>query len=145
MILKGEKMSDKADKIKLISIFHYVVGGIMAVFSFFPLIHILMGVLMLTGVLDGENPQEAPSKFLGIIFIVFPAMFILLGLTLSTLIIVSGCKLSKFKSRMFCLIIACIQCLFMPFGTVLGIFTIILLMDDEVIQMFKDNTQLDKM
>ena len=136
-------MSDKSDKIKLISISHYILGGIMAVFSFFPLIHLFMGIAILVGAFDGQNPENAPPRFLGLFFVIMAAVFILVGITISTLILISGYKLSKLKSRMFCLVMGCVQCLFMPFGTVLGVFTIILLADDEVIQLFKENAQSD--
>jgi len=37
---------------------------------------------------------------------------------------------------MFCFVVACIECLFMPFGTVLGAFTIIVLMRPSVKNLF---------
>ena len=38
---------------------------------------------------------------------------------------------------MYCMVIASLECLFMPFGTVLGIFTLILLNKDSVIEIFE--------
>ncbi len=37
---------------------------------------------------------------------------------------------------MFCLVMACVACLFMPFGTVLGVFTIIVLARPSVQTLF---------
>jgi hypothetical protein len=40
---------------------------------------------------------------------------------------------------MFCLVMGGVECLFMPFGTVLGVFTIIVLMQEPVKQLFGVN------
>jgi hypothetical protein len=40
---------------------------------------------------------------------------------------------------MFCLVMGGVECLFMPFGTVLGVFTIIVLMREPVKQLFGVN------
>ena len=50
----------------------------------------------------------------------------------SILVIVSGRKLAKMKNYMYSLVIACILCVGFPFGTVLGIFTIIVLSRETV-------------
>ena len=44
-------MEDYREHIRLLSIFHYVVGGLMALFSCFALLHIGVGIAMLYGVL----------------------------------------------------------------------------------------------
>jgi hypothetical protein len=44
---------------------------------------------------------------------------------------------------MFCLVMAGIQCIFMPFGTVLGVFTIIVLMRNSVKEAFTANKTLE--
>ena len=40
---------------------------------------------------------------------------------------------------MFCLVMGAVECVFMPFGTVLGIFTIIVLMRESVKPLFTPN------
>ena len=47
-----------------------------------------------------------------------------------------GRGLAQRKRYMFCLVVACVECLFMPFGTVLGVFTIIVLSRDSVKALF---------
>ena len=49
----------------------------------------------------------------------------------------AGGRLRRRKSRTYCLVAAGIACMFMPFGTVLGIFTIITLTKPSVIQLFE--------
>jgi hypothetical protein len=129
-------MEQDERNIKLLSIFHYVLGGLLFLFSCFPFIHVVMGVLMVSGAFDGQSSGEAPPAFVGWMFIVIGSLFILFGWSLSVCVIVAGRKLSKLRSRLYCLVIAGIECMFMPFGTVLGVFTIVVLMKDSVKELF---------
>ncbi len=88
---------------------------------------------MVCGAFDGP---EAPPPFLGWFFIIIPGVFILAGWTLAGLIITAGRKLRRRTSHTFCLVVAGVECMFMPFGTVLGVFTIVVLMRDSVKELF---------
>ncbi|MEJ2627597.1 MAG: hypothetical protein P8078_03440, partial [bacterium] len=79
---------------------------------------------------------DAPPQFLGWFLIILPALIIILGWTLAVLIIITGKKLKQRTSRTFCLVIAGLECFIMPFGTVLGVFTIIVLMRESVQKLF---------
>jgi hypothetical protein len=52
----------------------------------------------------------------------------------------AGRRLGQRRSYTFCFIVACILCLFMPLGTVLGVFTILLLVQPRVKATFDDRT-----
>ena len=52
-------MNQDAEHLKLLSIFHYIVGGITALFSCLFIMHIAMGIAMLTGAFDAK---EAPPR-----------------------------------------------------------------------------------
>ena len=129
-------MNQDEQQLKLLSIFHYVVGGMLAFFSCMPLLHFFIGLAMLTGAID-----DAPS-IIGLLFVVISTMFIAFGWILAICLIVAGINLAKRKRYMFCLVIAAIGCIFMPFGTVLGIFTIIVLMRPSVKELFSDGKSL---
>jgi len=120
--------------LNLLSVFHYVVAGLTALFSCIFLIHIAIGIAMLCGAMDGPNP---PPRFLGWIFVIFPSLLILAAWILAGLMIAAGVKLRRRTSHTFCIVIAAIECIMMPFGTVLGIFTIVLLMKEPVKQLFE--------
>jgi hypothetical protein len=55
------------------------------------------------------------------------SFFFLLGLATALCILISGRALAKCTRYWFVFVIACIECLFMPFGTILGVFTLIVL------------------
>ena len=129
-------MTQDEEHLNLLAIFHYVVGGLTALFSCVFLLHVGMGIAMLCGAFDGAN---APPRFLGWFLIVFPSVFILAGWTLAGFIIAAGRRLQRRVSRTFCLVVAALECILMPFGTVLGIFTIIVLTKDSVRGLFPAN------
>ena len=60
----------------------------------------------------------------------------IVGWSIAACIIAAGRFLAKRRHYMFCLVMAGIECLFMPFGTVLGVFTIIVLIREGVKEMF---------
>jgi hypothetical protein len=85
------------------------------------------------------NPKqtgEPPPEFLGWIFIGLGSFFFLLGLAMALCILISGCALAKRTRYWFVFVIACIECLFMPFGTILGVFTLIVLSRESVKKLF---------
>lgn len=126
-------MNQDEQYLNLLSIFHYIVGGLTALFSCMFLMHVAMGIAMLCGGFDAE---DAPPKFFAWLFIIFPSLFILAGWTLSGFIIATGRRLKHRTSRTFCLVVAGCECIVMPFGTILGIFTITVLMKESVMALF---------
>jgi len=123
-------MSQDEEHLKLLSIFHYVAGGLTGFFSCFPIIHLTIGIAMLAGAIEG-----AP-RFVGLILMMIALTFIAGGWTLAICMIVSGRRLARRNHYKFCFVIACISCLFMPYGTVLGVFTIIVLVRPTVKEVF---------
>jgi hypothetical protein len=120
-------MNQDTEHLQLLSIFHYVVAGLAALLSFFPLFYSAIGGFLLYAAQHpGANNQE-PPVFLGLIFIAVGAVFFIAGLTMAICILVAGGCLSRRKGYSFALVMACIECLFVPFGTILGVFTILAL------------------
>jgi len=132
-------MDKDYEHLRLLSIFHYVVGGLAALFSFFPVIHLVIGIVMLVAPESFESDGDKVPAFMGWLFVIGPCIFILGGLILSGMVITTGCFLSKRKHYLFCFVIACIECVFMPYGTILGVFTIITLSKESVKEIFKSN------
>ena len=132
----GNSVNQDKEHLRLLSIFHYVAGAMTALFACVPLIHLAIGVAMLCGALDGKN---APPRALGLLFVIFPIFFILCGWALAVCMIIAGGSLARYQARTYCLVIAAIECIVMPFGTVLGVFTLIVLMRDSVKVLFSAN------
>ncbi len=128
-------MTQDEQHLDLLAIFHYIVGGMAALFSSMFLIHVGMGIAMLSGALDGDDP---PPRLFAWIFIVIGSVCVVAGWTLAGFIIAAGRRLKRRASHMFCLAVAGVECILMPFGTVLGVFTLILLQKEPVKQLFAD-------
>lgn len=124
------------EHLRLLSIFYYVVAGLTALFSLFFVIYLVLGVLVLIAPDTMADRGEAPPAFIGWIFIVLGTAFILAGVALAVCMILTGRFLAQRKRYLFCLVVAAISCLMMPFGTVLGVFTIVVLMRPSVKQLF---------
>lgn len=129
--------SEESKQLDLLAVFHYVVGGLIALFSCIPFLHVFMGIAMITGTFfNNADGSEAPPDAFGWLFVIMGSFFILMGWALAICILIAGKKLKARRSRLFCLVVAGIECMFMPFGTVLGVFTLILLSKDSVKQAF---------
>jgi hypothetical protein len=134
-------MNKDTEHLQLLAIFHYVVAGVAALCSFFPLLYSVMGGFLLYAAQHpGPNNQEPPPVFLGWIFIAVGAVFFLAGITMAICILIAGRCLSRRKGYSFALVIACIECLFVPFGTILGVFTIVALSRESVRALFSNVT-----
>jgi hypothetical protein len=115
------------EHLRLLSIFHYVVAGVTALIGCCPSIHLAVGIALLAGAFPPDTHGEAPPRFIGAFFVVFSAAMILSLWTLAVFLLLAGRNLARRRGHTFCFVVACIACLFMPFGTVLGAFTIIVL------------------
>lgn len=131
-------MNSDAEHLRLLSIFHYIVGGLAALFSLFPLLYAGMGGVFLFAARHPSINQndQPPPPFLGWIFIGIGIFGFLVGVTMTVFILLAGRALAVRKRFMLAFVIACVECLFMPFGTVLGVFTLIVLSRDSVKALF---------
>src|SRR5712671_5278804 len=105
-----------AEHLKLLSIFHYIMSGMAALFACIPIIHLVIGLVILL-------PGMA-------------SCFVLAGWTLAVLILLAGRFIARRKHYTFCFVMACVECMFMPFGTVLGAFTLLVLTRLSVKELF---------
>ena len=129
-------MSQDEEQLRLLSIFHYVVGGLAALFACFPILHLVLGIVMVFDPPAFGPSKNPPPAFLGWFFILFAGAFILAGWTMAALIAWAGRCLQCRRNYTFCFVMACVACLFMPFGTVLGVFTIVVLLRPTVKKLF---------
>ncbi|MBK8286169.1 MAG: hypothetical protein IPK97_15540 [Ahniella sp.] len=125
------------EHLRLLAIFHYVIAGFIAFFSLFPLLHVGMGIAMLSGVMPSNGAANSGDEaMIGWVFILMGGGFVLFGELVAFLMFRAGRCLKQQKSYTYCLVIAAISCLFMPLGTVLGVFTIIVLVRPSVKTLF---------
>lgn len=120
----------------LLAIFHYVVGGVTALFGCFPVIYLLFGLALLTGTFPDSPDSQGEEVIIGWVFVGIALVFISIGWGTALCIIIAGRKLKRHEGRTFCMVIAGIECMFMPFGTILGVFTLVVLSRESVKELF---------
>ena len=127
-------MKDDSEQLQLLAIFHYIIAGLAALFSFLPLLYTTIGAVFIFAARHGtpKPGEELPPEFLGWLFVVLGSVLFLAGLAMAVCILIAGRSLSRREGYSFALVIACIECLFIPFGTILGVFTIVALSRESV-------------
>ena len=131
-------MNHDAEHLRLLSIFHYAVAGLVALFSLFLLIYTMIGASFVFVARHGISKpgEELLPEFIGWIFVGIGSFLFLFGIAMAVCILIAGRCLSRRKGYPFALIMACIECLFLPFGTILGVFTIVALSRESVKVLF---------
>ncbi|MFO7537120.1 MAG: hypothetical protein R6X32_03570 [Chloroflexota bacterium] len=126
--------------LQLLSIFHYVVGGITALFGCFPIFHLAIGLSMLFGgFMTADIEGVLFSTLFGLMFTLIPLLIILSFWGLAAATAVSGYFIQTRQRRIFSIVMAAINCAMFPFGTVLGVFTIIVLVRPSVISLYEQS------
>lgn len=128
-------MTQDEEHLRLLSIFHFVMAGIAALFALFPILHVMMGLSIVSGAFPSMGGEEMPA-FFGWYIVIFAAVWIAFGLVYAVLIALGGRALRRRQHYTFCLVVAALACMLMPFGTILGVFTIIVLMRESVKEIF---------
>jgi len=132
-------MDRDRDQLNLLAIFHYVVAAILGLTGFAALIYVAAGVVMLS--LGGEFGGKGgpPPAFLGWILIAVGALIGVLFWSAAAANVYSGRCLARRRRRLLCFTVAICDCMmFVPYGTLLGIFTIVVLVRPSVIRLFED-------
>ena len=133
-------MTQDEDHLRLLAIFHYVVAGLAGLFALFPIFHLVLGLFLILAPGKFAGSGEAPPAFIGWMFVVFSAVFITIGWIFAAFVLATGRYLAKRRHHLFCLVMGGVECIFMPFGTVLGVFTIMVLTRESVKRLFTADT-----
>ena len=131
-------MNKDLDQLRLLSIFHYVLAGLCIFPLLYGVFYMVIGIFAGAMIASAPNTNDSgpPAVLFGGIFVIIGLFIVIVSLTIGFLIFKSGRNLSKQTGYTFCFVIACISCVFMPFGTILGIFTLIVLSRDTVKAIF---------
>lgn len=132
-------MSDDREHLRLLAIFHWVVAGFAALFSLIPVIHLTIGIAMVSGRFPEQAAHDTapvPLEVVGWFFVVIAGIWIVCGLAFAVCLAMAAHSLANHRRRTFCMVIAGLSCAFFPFGTALGVFTLVVLSRDSVRALF---------
>ena len=130
------------EHLKLLSIGYLVSAGVAALFSLFGLLYVFMGVIMTTSFIEASKkaPQSPPPVFIGWVFGIIGLVIFLLLITMAILKFRTAQCIKRRGSRTFCMVVAAISCLEIPYGTLLGVFTFLVLGRNSVKGLFEAHT-----
>ena len=123
------------EHLKILSIVHYIFGSLQALLSCILIVHFVLGLVMAT-VPQALGHGQPPPVWFGLAMSALSGCFMLVGWLFGGLTIYSGYCIRRRRARGFSLIMAAINCLSIPFGTALGICTIVVLTRPSVRQLY---------
>jgi hypothetical protein len=133
------------EHLRLLSIGYFISAAITAFFSLFGLFYAAMGAFVgraaskaATSAANFDSAKVVP-EYVGWIFGAIGIAIFCAAITLAALKLRAGFCLRNRKSRTFCLVVAAFTCLGIPYGTMLGVFTFIILERPTVSRMFAAN------
>jgi hypothetical protein len=136
--LPRDQRNIDADHLNLLSIFYFVTAALAFLSILFFVGYYELMNYVFTNPDFWKNQKGGPPPVE--IFDMVRWMFVVFGLLSAAggiLNLVSGLFLRQRKHRTFSLVVAAINCLQIPLGTVLGIFTIIVLIRPSVVEMYE--------
>jgi hypothetical protein len=128
------------EHLKLLSIAYLVSAAWSAFFSLFGLFYAFMGVAMTSFISRiPQTPGQAPPspEFFGWFFGLFGLGMFTILITIGVLKFITSRRLKQHRSRVFCMIVAGLSCFGVPWGTMLGVFTFLVLGRPSVTRLFE--------
>jgi hypothetical protein len=126
------------DHVKVLAVLHYVAAGVMTFTSCLPFFYALLGAFMLLVPQNFAGGGAPPPPGLGELFLSIGGGASLYLWTVALCTLFAGRFLARQKHRTFCLVAAGLNCLWIPLGTILAVFTFLVLLRPQVKEMFDD-------
>ena len=120
---------DDLEQLRLLSVFHYVVAGITALFSLLPGFQLVFGLLMASG---RFAPEDEGSRIFGCLMAGCASFLLFTGVGLAAAIGLAGQSIAQRRRYTYILVVAGVLCVFVPLGTILGVLTFVVLVRPSV-------------
>ena len=133
-------MDTTTHDVKLLSIGYFIQGGIVAFYALLALCYVLFMGAIFTAILNSPQANarnQIPAGLLPLIGTIATAL-VLVMVTGGACLLFAGYALRRYRHRTFVLVMAALSCLAIPYGTVLGIFTFMVLQRPTAKLMFGD-------
>jgi hypothetical protein len=123
--------------LKLLAMLYYIWAGLHACAGLVGVLFIVAGTFLtvMPQFLQGQNGNPPPPWF-GAVFTGLGVLFFIFIEAGAVMMFLVGRNISRRVHHTYCMVIAGINCLSVPFGTILGIFTIVTLQKPSVRAMF---------
>ena len=120
----------------MLSVAYLVSGSISAFFSLVGLFYVFVGVFVFSTMPFASAQADAPPEFVGWFVSLFGLGFFGAFIISAALKFFAYQRLKQRRSKVFCMVVAGISCLGFPYGTLLGVFTFVVLSRPSVSNLF---------
>lgn len=129
------------EHLRVLSILHYVFGGLSLLGICGSVIYLVFGTIILSvgpeNMPDVQDDEAAAMQVMGVVMVVLGGCITVLLLVWGVATLIAGYSLNAHKNLTLCYVVAVINCLSIPLGTLLSIFTFIVLSRPSVRQLFE--------
>lgn len=127
------------EHLRLLKLGYYVLAGITGLFSFFPAVAFgILGGIFSSGAIpvSQQSGGKGDPRVFGTIMLVFAAFAFVAGALGSLAAFITARGLRDHRRRTFCFVVAICTCLYVPWGTLIGVCTILVLNRPSVKMLF---------
>jgi hypothetical protein len=142
-LMRDQRAID-ADHLALLAIFHFIFAGFALIGLGFLFIHYLFMHAIFTNPDMWHGPNAPPREQFEHFFGIFKWFYLGMGTIMiagGVTNLLSGLFIQRRVHRTFSIVIAALNCLQIPFGTVLGIFTLVVLLRESVWEVYAANAR----
>jgi hypothetical protein len=125
------------DNLRLLRIGYFISGGLTAFASLLVLAYTMFLTLVFTQIAKSPGDAGFPPS-IGRLVAVFGVLFVIFVIGFAVPQFLTAQRLKERRSRTFCLVIAAITCLSIPYGTFLGVCTFLVLLRPTVQRSFEE-------
>ncbi len=128
------------DHLRLLRIGYLIEGGVSVLAALFGVFYAVLGAIFFSA-LPGPGRGGPPPAFIGGLFLIIGLFILAVAVVSALLRFLTARALRLRRARVLCLITAGLSCLSVPYGTVLGIMTFIVLARPGVQRLFAGESQ----
>ena len=128
--MRSDRPSWTGEHLWFLAIAYWVTGGVTAFIALYGLVYVAMGVMIAVSPNNDwvtEPGQAAPPDLFGWFLAGIGVAMVLLCAIVAALQVLTGFWIRKRRRRVLCMVVAGITCLGIPYGTLLGVLTFIVL------------------
>jgi hypothetical protein len=124
------------DNLRLLRIGYFISAGLTAVASLFILVYMLFFSFILQ--MAKPSGEAVIPSAIGRLIAVFGVLLVSFVVGFAVLQFLAGQRLGERRSRTFCMVVAALTCLSIPWGTFLGVCTFLVLLRPTVQRSFEE-------
>jgi hypothetical protein len=132
-------MNKDLEHLRWLSIAHYIGSALAFLFIGVTLLQFYGTFQEVNDIVAAKNNNPAPKLAqIKTVMTIFGGIYVSIELIRIICTIIAGIFLKNRKNYIFCIVIAIINCAFFPIGTVLGVFTLVVLFRSSIKPLFQE-------